>query len=387
MRWDIMFKAKTTKGKLVNVHQYGRKQLRKLRKDHHFICPECKGKVYLKIGSVKRPHFAHETNSTCRARQTGESEYHKRGKKLIYHWLKQQGLNVYLEKYLKDINRIPDIYLEIDKTKLVLEYQCSEIDQEELFKRMKLYQQSNMKQIWILGGNLLRRYGTNFIRLNHFMKNFIHQFNHDLSPVIYFFCPHRKQFAIVDHLYHTSVNKAYAQFRFKSLLTTSFLELFRKTPLQIENLKNIWINEKRAFRLHEIMELRKRIDWRSFLYEHSYHETTLPAYIYLPVQYSFLMREPTWYWQAKIALNIIEKNRRFSLKACKHLVTTINLEKPPLMKQVTNPVRLYIDTLENIGVIRQISKNIYEKIADDKKTYQVNQMMKKDRRLLQSLFI
>lgn len=372
---------------MINVKQYERNQLRKIQSQNNFLCPHCKGKVYLKIGTIKQPHFAHASSKTCISNPYGEGDYHKKGKKLIYNWLKNQGLQVYLEKWLGEIKRRPDIYVEIGNTKLVLEYQCSEIDKNELLYRMNLYKQLNIKQIWILGGNMFKRLGTSSLRINQFMRNFIHQFEADTSPIIYFFCPTAQHFAIIEHLYHISVNKAYAQIQFLRMEQVSLLDLFKRSSLQITRLTNVWIDEKMKFRLHKKVELKRRTDWRNFLYNHSAHETTLPSYIYLPTKYSFIMNEPAWYWQSQIALRLIEPNHKFSLNSCQQLLKEKVLHKPPLMKQVKNPVKLYIDLLIKIGVINEISTNIYQKRYQENSNYQIERMLQEDKAILNNLFV
>lgn len=116
-----------------------------------FYCPSCKGRVCLKAGHVKRPHFAHYQNEACRVFSEGESEEHLEGKLQLATYLKITETNVRLEAYLPELQQRPDILFEKDHRKIVIEFQCSSISIESIMERTQGYLHANYEVIWILG--------------------------------------------------------------------------------------------------------------------------------------------------------------------------------------------------------------------------------------------
>src|SRR5699024_4341246 len=158
-------------------------------------------KVIIRAGPQTIPHFFHYQKSECPSVEGGEGAYHEKGKLLLYHWLKKQHTNVFLEKHLPQINQQPDLllltknkkntikyqntYVFLEKhlpqikqrpdlllltknKKIAIEYQCVRIPIKLLLKRNKGYQQLGIKPIWILGANQMKRMGQNSLKLDPF---------------------------------------------------------------------------------------------------------------------------------------------------------------------------------------------------------------------------
>lgn len=126
---------------------------RNLCKTEYFYCPSCKGRVCLKAGEIKRPHFAHYRNGVCHTFSEGETEEHLEGKLQLATYLKMKEKNVQLEAYLPELQQRPDILFEKDNRKIAIEFQCSSISIERIVERTQGYLDANYEVIWILGNH------------------------------------------------------------------------------------------------------------------------------------------------------------------------------------------------------------------------------------------
>ncbi len=118
-----------------------------------FYCPTCKDRVYLKLGQIIRPHFAHYIEEACAAFSEGETSEHLEGKLQLANYLKIREENVQLEAYLSDLQQRPDILFEKDNRKIAVEFQSSSIPIESIVERTQGYLKANYEVIWILGSN------------------------------------------------------------------------------------------------------------------------------------------------------------------------------------------------------------------------------------------
>lgn len=343
-----MISAQTKSGKPINIQQYSRSELRNIRRNEAFLCSECKQALILKVGQIKRPHFAHLNSKVCN-HSKGESDYHKEGIRKLALWLAEEGLSSETEKYLPEIQRIPDIYLEIGDRRIIFEYQCARIDSFVLKKRMNDYKEANYVQVWILGGNLLKRIGRNKIILDAYLTNFIHQFKYTSQPVLLFYCPDVDKFAIIDHIYQSNGSRNYVQMSFHARTTLSFLNLFRSNRLNTQSLVQHWNRQKKQFRLQQMKSLRRNRQWREYLYKAHLHESLLPSYIYLPNPYNFLQMSPLWEWQTKFYVEIILKRPHFTIDEIEQ--NFMKIQKPPLFSISKNPLMFYIEQLLSLNVL------------------------------------
>lgn len=126
---------------------------RNLCKTEYFYCPSCKGRVCLKAGEIKRPHFAHYRNDACHVFSEGETEEHLEGKIQLATYLKMRETNVQLESYLPELQQRPDILFEKENRKIAIEFQCSSISVDSVMRRTQGYLDANYEVIWILGNH------------------------------------------------------------------------------------------------------------------------------------------------------------------------------------------------------------------------------------------
>ncbi|MEX1012604.1 MAG: competence protein CoiA family protein [Waddliaceae bacterium] len=107
-----------------------------------YDCPECKGLLRLREGSVRRAHFYH-THPTEDCRQSNKSLEH-----LQVQWRFFDLIPCRLEQRFSEIDRIADVVWEAEK--LIFEVQCSPISLSEVRARNRDYESLGYRVIWIL---------------------------------------------------------------------------------------------------------------------------------------------------------------------------------------------------------------------------------------------
>ncbi|WP_368654566.1 competence protein CoiA [Ornithinibacillus sp. 4-3] len=357
-----MLQAKTNTGELIMLTPFSRKEIDVLRRKESFYCPVCDEQVIIKAGKQVIPHFAHRHKSNCYLQEGGEGAYHEAGKLQLYHWLQQQRLPVKLEHYLPEINQRPDLFLEFNNRRIVIEFQCARVPIEQIQARNKGYLQTGIVPIWILGANLFKRLSTNHLKLDQFLRQFIHKFSIEHPPSLYFFHPENLQFVSFQHIYPATGKKAIGTFLFQSLSKLLFSEIFAVKSLSEQLLYELWSKEKSKWRVS------KRIGkWYKWLYEKGTNIDYLPSCIHLPVPGQILMKSPLWEWQSKLCLELIRQIKIgdiFTLQTCFHLLKDdyYSPENYPLFSSTINPIEAYLKLLEALQIIQEVSPNQYIKI-------------------------
>lgn len=145
-----MLIALDEKSKLIQAHK-------KLKRKRSYYCPACNEKVYLKIGEIIQPHFAHFTKSQCSVFSEGETEEHLKGKQLLADTFerinkqKNKNLRIEIEAYLPKLKQRPDLLVCTEDEKYAIEFQCSSLSVENVLRRTKGYQEHGYDVIWVLG--------------------------------------------------------------------------------------------------------------------------------------------------------------------------------------------------------------------------------------------
>ncbi|HLR52686.1 MAG TPA: competence protein CoiA family protein [Candidatus Avamphibacillus sp.] len=382
-----MLQAKFKNGQLFTLIGLPKHRIEQLRKKH-FYCPTCNEKVIIRAGPQTIPHFFHYQKSECPSVEGGEGAYHEKGKLLLYHWLKKQHTNVFLEKHLPQINQRPDLLLLTKNKKIAIEYQCVRIPIKLLLKRNKGYQQLGIKPIWILGANQMKRMGQNSLKLDPFTLRFIHQFQPQYSTFLYYFCPDTNQFLIASDLYVTSQRRAAAKLRFLKLDKIYFNDLFYNHQFEPKELIRFWRSAKQQFRYKRRKKPRGReLAWYQWLYLKQVPIEYLPSEIYLPVSNQFLMKTSLWDWQSRICLDIIEPldlGDVFTLDECFYLLQnhTHRKENFPLLNAFIHPIQQYLITLVQLQIIQQVSPTHYKKISPLHFFKNIEEAMKEDVQLM-----
>ncbi len=114
-----------------------------------FHCAKCLEPVKL----IQKNDTAYFQHLTKKSNEINERDIHKLGKDILVDNFTELGYdNIKEEQFLSDIKQKPDILL---TENLVLEYQCAIIDTQKLVQRVAGYQELQVKNIWILGGDYL----------------------------------------------------------------------------------------------------------------------------------------------------------------------------------------------------------------------------------------
>ncbi|MDF2577553.1 MAG: putative transcription factor [Chlamydiales bacterium] len=115
------------------------------QKQKDYLCTECRGKVRVRLGTTRRPHFYH-LNPPPDCRLGGKSLTHLQ---IQYYFQQQLGSqNCELEKQFSEIRRIADVaWL---PQKIVFEIQYSPISKKEVLDRIQDYRSVGWNVIWVL---------------------------------------------------------------------------------------------------------------------------------------------------------------------------------------------------------------------------------------------
>ena len=116
----------------------------------NYFCPACHGRLRLKNGQIKIPHFAHQSLQDCDFWSENESTQHLGLKMELYHWLSQTE-KVEIERYLPELNQTPDLLV---NDKIAFEVQCSSLSLKRLRERSENYRKHGYTVIWLMGKDL-----------------------------------------------------------------------------------------------------------------------------------------------------------------------------------------------------------------------------------------
>ena len=116
-------------------------------KTQQFRCPACRGRVYLKYGSVRAPHFAHVSTASCQYASEHESLQHLSLKSVLYHWFAETE-TVQVEQFLKKIQQRPDLLI---NASIAVEIQCSPLSVKRLRERTNSYHRNGYTVLWLMG--------------------------------------------------------------------------------------------------------------------------------------------------------------------------------------------------------------------------------------------
>jgi len=377
-----MLQAIDEAGRNIIPASLGREALKILKKNRNpFYCPLCEKLVILKAGKKMIPHFAHISVNNCGG---GEGSYHETGKWMLFQWLALQNLDVALEAQLPEPNRRPDLLVNAGGRRIAIEYQCAKMPHEEVLARMNDYKQGGIEQIWILGGNRLKRLGRNILSLDKFTQYFLHQYKKSSNEFLYFFCPNTGQFSIFQNPLFSTRRKALGNLKFIPISELKFTNLFQPLNDKAEGIAQFWRREKELFRLSASRrQFGKYLQFQQWLYLKGWHAETLPACIGLPVRNAHKMNLATFQWQAKIVMGILKPSMRHTvtIKFIKNAMTRFRRkeEQMPIFHNETDPIIDYIMLLESLGYLKvesngaihlknpiELTKNVEHSLQEDK---------------------
>ncbi|ATY56591.1 TPA: competence protein CoiA family protein [Staphylococcus argenteus] len=131
-----------------------------------YFCPACGNPVILKRGHKVVSHFAHKhlTEQKC---FNNETIKHYKSKLTLAQMLMQQGYQVEIEPFLKEIRQIPDLII---NNKYAFELQLSPIPYRQVLQRTEGLNKLGYKVVWLLDDIQIFQ---SKVKLSHFQSIFI----------------------------------------------------------------------------------------------------------------------------------------------------------------------------------------------------------------------
>lgn len=359
-----MFTAITETGEIINL--FNRKEKDDLTWLRHtpLYCPECKGRVLLKMGEKKITHFAHERIECCSSNGEAESRYHLQGKLQLYQKLAELNLHPQLEPYYPEIKQRADISFVFHNKQYVIEYQCAVISPQLIKKRTDGYRKVNIHPIWIIGFCHLKKWNPIKLKLSAFIYQFFILYRKQYLLLSY--CPNNRAFYLIQNPIPISISQ--------SFVTTFFYPLVKieREPPLIPIQKwhfAYWreiIHQQKTKDVH--YPTRTNTQFLKELYTHEFHPHFLPPFIGIPLKEGFLLETPPLYWQATIFLdNFKEKKKIYPLQKI-----YANFHKRIKSRQIKgrnfpfitetdwrNAVKQYLDLLVKLKVIEEVKPQFY----------------------------
>lgn len=349
-----MLQAKSKNGKIITPARLTKKELDVIR-GQPFYCPTCTEKVYLRAGEYVTPHFSHYKSAEC-IYGSGESDYHRQGKLMLYDWIKNQSIPVILEPYLKAINQWPDLLLKLNQKQIVIEFQCAKITPSEIRARTNGYKEIKMYPIWILGANRLRRIGKHKLKIDIFTLQMLQQFSPAHPIQLLYFDPEINNFLLVSDPYMTNSQQAIARFTFYKANQIKISGLFKRKKIPLHQIYNQWYSEKQTLRMSNSKIYGSESAFRSWLYHHRLHLEHLPGIIYLPNPAQHMMNVPLWHWQSYFVvgfLHPIKVGGSFRMRNVKAFLAPF-VDSSMINADIysNDPVQIYLRQLEKLGILQ-----------------------------------
>jgi competence protein CoiA len=281
-----------------------KEQLRELRVDGEFFCPQCSEAVRLKVGDIVIPHFAHKKEASCSACfSEGESEQHLRGKQQLYEFFKGNRRDVILEPFVKLLRQRPDLLVTTSTGLIPIEFQCSTIQIRLIESRTAGYRSIGMEPLWILQSPAkfyALSQGVGVFHFSHFHECFFTQKSPE-GHVFLTYNPQTEQFHYFSSLMHVSGKKYIGLHRVLPISKQSFPFARPKIPSNEELAQNTsqYLSMRTNFLESRILLNRKGIN-DPFLrncYELRLLPVNLPLWIGIPTAFSESFREHDCEWQ------------------------------------------------------------------------------------------
>lgn len=285
--------AKTHDGQLIILTKaINRPELQRLRKTRSFFCLQCNEKLLLKIGSVKIPHFAHQSHSLCASLSEPESPKHLSGKRQLHSFFASRHLSCHLEVYIPIIAQRAD--LTIGDT-FAIEYQCSPISAEEVNRRIAGYRSVGFVPVWLSGTAAPVDEGVQVLKLKNFEQAMLKQ-----QEFVIFFDPDRNMFTYASNLLYLGGNRWVG--KVKSL--TSFQQVFpfaRPRQVSEEEFRQICllfrIERDRLVQTRKFGSRQLRDPFWRVCYKMRYNPERLPLFLGIPIKHAEVFRMHTLLWQ------------------------------------------------------------------------------------------
>ncbi len=360
-----MLMAKDQNNRYVSLLTLSRAELNEHKKKIYY-CPCCTGRVFLKAGKVKMPHFAHAAHLTCDAASEGETEEHLLGKKTLYEWLEAQGYEVELEKYFSSFKQRADLFIRHNGKSFAIEFQCSIISLEDIRRRTRLYLKHDITPIWILSERHVK-----WKKRNGFMLSTFHWLSSSgttLLPKLIAYSPKTSQFTILHQLTPFSERHVFAYPKIAHTQSLHFTELLN-TSINYPLRNQLWLNKKQSWRLYSAAYATLDHLFFKALYDAGLSPATIPNECGIPVPYMHLYKTNAIQWQFWLYDKVLRKKNigdlvslgewRSSLICClKEEKIVLRYMPQAMVMNPFLPMEQYILMLEKLGILKR-EKNMY----------------------------
>lgn len=364
---DILLVSKTRYGEWISLAEgHNLEMLKKLRRKEVFFCPECGEEVILKIGSKRISHFAHKAGSVCADSYERESDYHLRGKFLLYKWLDSLGLKPILEPYYQEISQRPDISFIYKGIQFAIEYQCSVIPEEIFMKRTNNYFQANITPIWIMAGKNIKRKGSSKAALSNFDYLFLSKSSSE-QWYIPSFCPVTNTFITLHSILPVTVKNVITKYSMTHIEKAQLIDLLNLSWRQQANLKE-WQKEIKKEKSMSSLYGTPQNKFLQDLYKHSLIPSLLPPEIGLPVSYAPFIETSVLKWQSYLFIDVFHQQRPFSMKEIVQAYRKrlqkgdVKIRRLPLVIEGNGlaAVKEYIQLLVKVNYLKMVDQNNFQ---------------------------
>lgn len=372
-----MLTAKTREGKTISllgdIHQ---DEILRRSREENYYCPVCHSPVFIKTGTKRRWHFAHQNLSNC-GQSESESEYHLLGKELLYEWLEKQHLRVRLEPYIPSIQQRPDLFASLEN-KTAIEFQCATISDKLFLQRTKSYISRNLTPVWILGGNRMQRTGKQTFRLQQMDWLALREPLHPSYGVYgIYFCPRSDQFAFISNIFPYSVTTVIAAVTFGKRAQFPWTVLLngpRRSNGQ--DLLAQWFKVKQNWRSSPYRHRSPAVSYvNKMLRSKQTYINLIPAEAGIPLRSHYWIETPPFLWQAWLLLRFIVPlplgqpiSFQFVYKSFKQMVTkqVFTVRTLPHIRKSHYSFALmeYLLKLEKIGIVKKTGRWTFKKTKD-----------------------
>lgn len=364
-----MLTAKRNDGTLLTIPEKVSSDLLSIMKGAQpYFCPCCGAELMIKAGSIKIPHFAHKSNSSCAASSESESLYHLLAKRKLYSWLISHGYHADLEAYLPDIQKRADILVFDGEKKYAIEFQCSTISELSFIERTKAYQSVNITPVWILAAKNIKRVDGQEFKLSSFQWLFV--YGSRGYPFLWTYCPEQNQISAIKGITPFSPSIIFAEKTSAPLEHLSPKQLIPRINHYF-SFVTLWRYKRRSWCLHRVKSANLDDPLFRAFYANRLTATSLPIEIGIPVKGMVLIKTAAIEWQAWLYLDVLHKKelgqivllRAFFHSFQKRLASGyIKLRSLPLLSicEKVNPIQEYVTFLKKTGYLLETTPGSYK---------------------------
>ncbi|MCJ8006002.1 competence protein CoiA [Lederbergia wuyishanensis] len=367
-----MLTALNKEGKQITlVKSFHNKEIIERMRSEKYFCPICKESLILKAGHIRIPHFSHTRDSLCATfLAEPESPQHLKGKKNLFDFFMNEGLNVSLEHYLPEIKQRADLFVQFQSHSFAIEYQCSPLSRSILEKRTKGYKSIGIEPLWIIGGKPYQKSRKDIYLLSDFnwamlrrkRKGGRHLLSYDTES---------KKFYLLSNITSFSQNKVSATLFSRQISTATLPLRFPQTSKSINH--TLWLQNKRKWLHHKVQNGNLVNDlFLKNIYTSGHNPFLLPPICGLPVQYMENFYSHPIEWQFLIYLECLRKiqvGKRISLKYIYQKIQAwekaglIVIRNFPLdqINNWRNAVENYFSLLTELEYFSNLGEDLFEK--------------------------